>query len=86
MKSGFFLLLIALLPLATFAGNGGKNKNKKELHVNITIDKKGKVAINGLDGDLKDLQTDLNKALENVTLKIDDGKRKREIHINATIN
>ncbi len=83
MKSKIALLLIVLLPALTFAGQG--DKDKKNIKVNITVDKKGSVEVSGLNGDLKKLQDDLNKLLENVTIKIDDGKKKHEVQIKAQI-
>ena len=84
MKTKIFILLIALLPLSTFAGNGDKEKNKK-INIHITLDKKGQLEITGLSGDLKKLQDEINKALEDVTIKLDDGKKKHDIHIKAEI-
>jgi len=84
MKTKIFILLIALLPLSTFAGNGDKEKNKK-INIHITLDKKGQLEITGLSGDLKELQDEINKALEDVTIKLDDGKKKHDIHIKAEI-
>ena len=83
-KSKILLLLIALLPLSTFAANGDKEKTKK-IDIHITLDKKGQVEISGLNGDLKELQDEINKALEDVTIKLDDGKKKHDIHIKAEI-
>ncbi len=84
MKTKIFILLIALLPLSTFAGNGDKEKNKK-INIHITLDKKGQLEITGLSGDLKELQDEINKALEDVTIQLDDGKKKHDIHIKAEI-
>ena len=84
MKTKIFIPLIALLPLSTFAGNGDKEKNKK-INIHITLDKKGQLEITGLSGDLKELQDEINKALEDVTIKLDDGKKKHDIHIKAEI-
>ena len=84
MKTKIFILLIALLPLSTFAGNGDKEKNKK-ISIHITLDKKGQLEITGLSGDLKELQDEINKALEDVTIQLDDGKKKHDIHIKAEI-
>lgn len=84
MKKQIFFLAIALLPLFGFAGNGEKEKTKK-IDVRITVDKKGTVEVSGLNGDLKELQDEINKALENVTVKVDDGKKKHEVQIKATI-
>ena len=84
MTSKMLILLIALLPLSTFAANGDKEKTKK-FDIHITLDKKGQVEINGLNGELKELQDEINKALENVTINVNDGKKKHDIHIKAEI-
>lgn len=84
MTSRILILFMALFPLSTFAGNGDKQKNKK-IDIHITLDKKGQVEITGLNGDLKELQDEINKALEDVTIKLDDGKKKHDIHIKAEL-
>jgi len=85
MKQIIIITLTALLPLFGFAGNDGKKTEKKEIDVHIKLDKKGNVEVSGLNGDLKELQDEINKALENVTVDIDGGKKKHDIHIKATI-
>ena len=78
------ILIIALLPLATFAG--GTEKDKKGINIRITTDKNGQVEITGLkDKDLKKLAKEINSALKNVTIKVDDGKEKHEIHFKAEL-
>ncbi len=84
MTSKILVLLIALLPLSSFAGNGDKEKTKK-IDIHITLDKKGQVEINGLNGELKELQDEINKALEDVTINVDGAKKKHDIHIKAEI-
>ena len=84
MTSRILILFMALFPLSTFAGNGDKQKNKK-IDIHITLDKKGQVEITGLNGDLKELQDEINKTLEDVTIKLDDGKKKHDIHIKAEL-
>jgi hypothetical protein len=84
MTSRILILFMALFPLSTFAGNGDKQKNKK-IDIHITLDKKGQVKITGLNGDLKELQDEINKTLEDVTIKLDDGKKKHDIHIKAEL-
>lgn len=83
-KTKIFILLITLLPLSTFAANGDKEKAKK-IDIHITLDKKGQVEISGLNGDLKELQDEINKALQDVNIKVDHGKKKHDIHIKAEI-
>ncbi len=82
-KANIIILLLAVLPLFGFAGNG--DKDKKQVDIKITLDKKGKVEVSGLNGDLKELEKQINEALENVTVKVDGGKKKHEIHIKAEI-
>lgn len=84
MTSKILVILIALLPLSSFADNGDKEKSKK-IDIHITLDKKGQVEINGLNGELKELQDEINKALEDVTIKVDGVKKKHDIHIKAEI-
>ena len=84
MTSRILILFMALFPLSTFAGNGDKQKNKK-IDIHITLDKKGQVKITGLNGNLKELQDEINKTLEDVTIKLDDGKKKHDIHIKAEL-
>jgi hypothetical protein len=81
MKSKILILLIALLPIATFAGAG--DKKEKKLDVHITLDKKGKVEVN-LPVEMKELETDINNALKDVTVKVDDGK-KHDVHIKVKV-
>ena len=85
MKMKIFFLAVTLLPLFVFAGNDDKEKEKKEIDIHIKFDKKGTVEVSGLDSELKELQDNINKALENVTIKVDDGKKKHDIHIKAEI-
>ncbi len=82
MKTKILILLIALLPVATFAGNGDKNKKKIDVH--ITLDKTGKATID-LPANMKDLEKDLNKALKDVTFNVTDGKEKKEVNVNLQI-
>ena len=83
MQTKILILLIALLPLSTFAGVGERNKKKIDIH--IVLDKKGKVEVSGLPNDMKDLENDINKALKDVTIKVDDGNKKHDIHFKADI-
>ncbi len=83
MKTRILILLIALLPVATFAGNG--DKNKKKVNINVTVDKNGKATID-LPANMKDLENDLNKALKDVTFNITDGKQKKEMNVNLQIS
>ncbi|MBP6732881.1 MAG: hypothetical protein KA149_12520 [Chitinophagales bacterium] len=78
------ILLMALLPVAAFAGNN--DKKSKDVNVTINLSKKGQVEIKGMDGDLKELQDEINQALKNVTIKVDGGKQKHSIQIKAQIN
>ena len=68
------ILLLALLPLITIAGNGNENK-KKTLKATVTVTKQGKVEVNQNLPELKDLEKDINKLLENVTVETNDGKK-----------
>jgi hypothetical protein len=61
------------------------NRKTRKLTSHITLDKKGQVKITGLNGDLKELQDEINKTLEDVTIKLDDGKKKHDIHIKAEL-
>jgi hypothetical protein len=83
------IISIALLPLALFAGNAEKEKNKKGIDIRISSDKDGKLQkfeITGLDGnEMKQLEKDINEALKDVSIKIDDGKEKHEIHFKAEL-
>ena len=81
------IILIALLPLATFAGNGDKKNDN--LNININIDKNNKVCITGLKGkDLKKLEKEINNALKHVEINVtdDQGKEKHTIHFKAELN
>lgn len=78
------LLFIALLPLTAFAGEDGKKS--KEVKVTINLSKKGQVEIKGMEGDLKELQDEINQALKNVTIKVDGNKQKHAIQIKAQIS
>jgi len=78
------ILLIALLPLATFAGNGSKDE-KVDIHINTGKD--GKIVVTGLKGkDLKKLEKKINEALKDVTINLGDGSDKHTIHFKAEIN
>lgn len=78
-------IIAALLPLATFAGQGKTEKDEK-IEIRITTDKNGKVEISGLNNkSLKKLEKDINTALKDVTIKVDDGKEKHEIHFKAEL-
>lgn len=83
MKQIITIALIALLPVISFAGNGEKKTEK--IDVKVTLDKKGKVEVSGLTGDLKELQEDINEALKDVNVQINGNHKKRELHIKATI-
>ncbi len=49
------VILVALMPLATFAGNNDKNNDKIDIHINTG--KNGKIVVSGLKGkDIKKLQ------------------------------
>ena len=81
------IILIALLPLASFAGNDDKKDEKINIHINT--DKNGKVVITGLkDKDLKKLEREINKALKDVEINVTDGddKKKHTIHFKAELN
>lgn len=83
MKTKIFILLIALLPVAAIAGNGDKNKKKVNIHV--TLDKNGKATID-LPPNMKELENDLNKALKDVKINIDEDGKKKELNINLQIS
>ncbi len=78
------IILAFLLPLATFAGNGGKDEKQS---IQINTDKDGKIVVTGLKGkDLKKLEKDVNSLLKDVTINVTDGKEKCTIHFKAEIN
>lgn len=83
MNKKIIILLIAFIPLFTFANKDDKEKIK--LDVIITLNKNGKVEVSGLKGDLKELEKEINTALENVTVQLDGNKKKHEVHIKAEI-
>lgn len=83
MKQILTIIMIALLPIVSFAGNGEKKKEK--INVKITLDKKGKVEVSGLTGDLKELQDEINNVLKDVNVEINGNHKKRELHIKAEI-
>jgi ribosomal protein S3 len=79
------IMLIALLPLATFAGNGDEKNEKINIHINT--DKNGRVSITGLKGkDLKKLEKEINKALKDVEINVNDGEKNHTIHFKAELN
>jgi hypothetical protein len=81
------VILIALLPLMTMAGNpkGEKKENKVDIKITTKNGEGGQLEIK-IDGkDLKKLEEELNKALKNVSIKIDDGTSKHEIQFKAEI-
>ncbi len=83
------IFLIALLPLAAFAGKGDKDKKDEKIDIRINTDKNGKVVISGLKGkDLKRLEKDINNALKDVEINVtdDNGKEKHTIHFKAELN
>ena len=78
------IILISLLPLATFAGDGQKDQ---KLDISIHTDKTGKIIVTGLKGkELKKLQKDINAALKDIDVEITDGGKKHTIHFKAEIN
>ncbi|MFN8322198.1 MAG: hypothetical protein U0T74_06020 [Chitinophagales bacterium] len=83
MNKKAIILLIAFIPLFTFANKNDKEKIK--LDVKVTLNKNGKVEVSGLKGDLKELEKEINTALENVTVQLDGNKKKHEVHIKAEI-
>ena len=83
MNKKIIILLIAFIPLFTFANKNDKEKIK--LDVKVTLNKNGKVEVSGLKGDLKELEKEINTALENVTVQLDGNKKKHEVHIKAEI-
>ncbi len=83
MNKKIIILLIAFIPLFTFANKNDKEKIK--LDVKITLNKNGKVEVSGLKGGLKELEKEINTALENVTVQLDGNKKKHEVHIKAEI-
>jgi len=76
------ILLIAALPLTAFAGKGDKEK----IDVRITTDKAGKVHVSCLNKNLKPLEKEINEALKDVTVNINDKKEKHQIHFKAELN
>ncbi|HLP21497.1 MAG TPA: hypothetical protein VK174_14390 [Chitinophagales bacterium] len=82
MKTKIFILLIALLPVTAFAGNGDKNKKKVNIHVKL--DKNGKATID-LPPGMKDLENDLNKALKDITINMEEDGKKKEVNVNLQI-
>lgn len=83
MKKLIIIATVALMPFATFAADGKKTKS---VDIHITTDKNGNVEITGLDNtELKKLEKELNKALKNVNIKIDDGKEKHQVHFKAEL-
>ena len=80
------IILIALLPLAAFAG--GDDKKDEKINIHINTDKNGRVLITGLKGkDLKKLEKEINKALKDVEINItDDGDKNHTIHFKAELN
>ena len=80
------LVLIALVPLATFAGNGDGKKEQK-VDIQINSGKHGKIVVTGLKGkDLETLQKNINEALKDIDINISDGKEKHTIHFKAELN
>jgi hypothetical protein len=84
------MILIFILPAMAHAGTGnkpgGNEKKSEKIDIRISTDKNGKVEITGLDNkELVKLEKEINKALKNVTIKIDDGKEKHEVHFEAEI-
>ena len=80
------IILIALLPLATFAGNGDDKKDQK-IDIHISTGKDGKIVVTGLKGkDLEKLQKNINEALKDIDITISDGKEKHTIHFKAELN
>ena len=82
-----YILIIAALPLAALAGPGDREHKKPEnVNINIHTDKNGAIEITGLnDKELKELQTELNKALKNVNFTINNGNEKYEVHLDAEV-
>lgn len=81
------IILIAALPLLAIAGNPKQEKQDNKVDIKITT-KAGdssqlEIKVDGKD--LKKLEEELNKALKNVSIKIDDGTSKHEIHFKAEI-
>lgn len=66
------ILLLALLPLVTMAGNGNEKKKKT---LKATVTKQGKLQVSQNLPELKDLEKDLNKLLKDVTVETSDNKK-----------
>jgi hypothetical protein len=81
------ILLIALLPLAAVAGGDDKDKKDEKIDIRINTDKNGKVVVTGLKGkDLKKLEKEINNALKDVNITVNDGKKDHTIHFKAELN
>jgi len=79
------IMLIALLPLAALAGNGDKKDQKIDIRINTGKD--GKIVVSGLKGkDLKKLEKEINNALKDVQINVQDGQEKHTIHFKAELN
>jgi len=80
------ILLLAISPLVMLAGNGSNQaKNKVDIKITSNNHDGADVEIKVDGKDLKKLEDELNKALKNVSIKIDDGTKKHEIHFKAEI-
>lgn len=77
------ILMLALLPLVTMAGNGNEKK-KKTLKATVTVTKQGKLQVSQNLPELKDLEKDLNELLKDVTVETNDNK-KHELSIKVDI-
>lgn len=79
------LLFIAFMPfIPVFAENDGKGDAKIE--INIQADKDGNIQITGLSRkELKKIEKEVNDALKDVSITINDGKQKKNVHLKAEI-
>ena len=86
MKS-ILSVLFCLLTFASAYASGGRKetKSKENVKINIHIDKKGAIQIDGSTADEKEIEEWVNKRLHNISIQISDSSRRKTKNIELSL-
>lgn len=80
--------VFCLLTLSTFASGSKKKEESKDMNIKIDIhtDKKGNVSINGSVKDVQAIEDWVNKCLNDVSVEVNDGDKKKTKNLKISVN
>ena len=84
-------IIVAAFCLLTFASYASGNKKKEEskdvnIKINIHTDHKGNVKIDGSVKDVEAIEDWLNKCLNDVSVEVNDGDKKKTRKLKISLN